>query len=124
MDAAFGRWASQILIAGLTHEALIASCVMKGAMDGPAFTAWVPKVLIPEVAPGPAVVLNNLATHRHKEAAAAHKAHGFWFRYLRPYSPDLNSIELTSSKLKAHLRRISARSFTSVFEANGDIREM
>ncbi|MEP3038975.1 MAG: IS630 family transposase [Roseibium sp.] len=124
MDAPFGSWGTQTLIAGLTHEALIAPWVIKGAMDGPAFAAYVQKVLIPEIAPGTAVVLDNLATHRNKEAAEALKAHGCWFLYLPPYSPDLNPIELAFSKLKSHLRRISARSFTSVFEALGDICAM
>ena len=75
-------------------------------------------------APGTAVILDNLATHRNKQAAAALHAHGCWFLYLPPYSPDLNPIELAFSKLKAHLRRIGARSFTSVFEAIGDICDM
>lgn len=30
MDAAFGSWGTQTLIAGLRHEALIAPCVIKG----------------------------------------------------------------------------------------------
>ena len=124
MDAPFGRWGTQTLIAGLMHDALIAPWVIKGAMDGPAFAAYVREVLIPEIAPGTAVILDNLATHTNKEAAAALKAHGCWFLYLPPYSPDLNPIELAFSKLKAHLRRISARSFTSVFDAIGDICEM
>jgi len=93
-------------------------------MDGPAFAAYVREVLIPEIAPGTAVILDNLATHRNKEAAAALKAHGCWFLYLPPYSPDLNPIELAFSKLKAHLQRISARSFTSVCDAIGDICEI
>lgn len=35
MDAPFGRWGTQTLIAGLTQDALIASWVIKGAMDAP-----------------------------------------------------------------------------------------
>lgn len=124
MDAPFGSWRTQTLIADLTHDALIAPWVIKGAMDGPAFAAYVHKVLIPEIAPGTAVVLDNLATHRNKEAAAALKEHGCWFLYLPPYSPDLYPIELAFSKLKAHLRRIGARSLSSVFNAIGDICEM
>lgn len=124
MDAPFGSWGTQTLIAGLTRDALIAPWEIKGAMDGPAFAAYVQKVLIPEIALGTAVVLDNLATHRNKEATDALKAHGCWFLYLPPYSPDLNSIELAFSKLKAHLRRIGARSFTAVFQAIGDICEM
>ena len=34
-----------------------------------------------------------------------------------PYSPDLNPIEMAFSKLKAHLRRIGARTFTDMFDA-------
>lgn len=70
------------------------------------------------------MILDNLATHRNTEAAAALKAHGCRFLYLPPYSLDLNQIEQAFSKLKAHLRRISARSFTSVFDAIADICEM
>jgi len=102
-SAPFGSWGTQTLIAGLTHEAMIAPWVIKGAMDGPAFSAYVSKVLVPELKPGTAVVLDNLATHRNKDAETALKAHGCWFLYLPPYSPDLNPIEQAFSKLKAHL---------------------
>jgi len=124
MEAPFGSWGTQTLIAGLTQDALIAPWVIKGAMDGPAFAAYVREVLIPEIAPGTAVILDNLATHRNNEAAAALKAHRCWFLYLPPYSPDLNPIEMAFSKLKAHLRRIGARSFTSVFQAIGEICDL
>jgi transposase len=124
MDAPFGSWGTQTLIAGLTCHTLIAPWVIKGAMDGPAFAAYVREVLIPEIKPGTAVILDNLATHRNKEAAAALKAHGCWFLYLPPYSPDLNPIEQAFSKLKAHLRRIGARSFTSVFDAIGAVCDL
>ena len=124
MDAPFGSWGTQTLIAGLTCDTLIAPWVIKGAMDGPAFAAYVGEVLIPEIAPGTAVILDNLATHRNQEAAQALRDHGCWFLYLPPYSPDLNPIEQAFSKLKAHLRRIGARSFTAVFEAIGEICDL
>jgi len=124
MDAPFGSWGTQTLIAGLAQDALIAPWVIKGAMDGPAFAAYVREVLVPEIAPGTVVILDNLATHRNKEAAEALRAHGCWFLYLPPYSPDLNPIEQAFSKLKAHLRRISARTFTDVFDAIGTICDL
>jgi transposase len=49
---------------------------------------------------------------------------GCWFLFLPPYSPDLNPIEQAFSKLKAHLRRIGARSFSQLFNAIGEICEM
>ena len=124
LDAPFGSWGTQTLIAGLTCDALIAPWVIKGAMDGPAFAAYVREVLIPEITPGTAVILDNLATHYNKEAAAALKDHGCWFLHLPPYSPDLNPIEMAFSKLKARLRRIGARSFSAVFNAIGQVCDL
>lgn len=121
MDVPFGSWGTQTMIAGLTHDALIAPWVIKGAMDGSAFAAYIREVLIPEIESGTVIILDNLATHRNKDAAAALRAHGCWFLYLPPYSPDLNPIEQAFSKLKAHLRRIGARTFTEVFKAIGDV---
>lgn len=119
MDAPFGSWGTQTFIAGLTPTGLIAPWVIKGAMDGPAFATYVRKVLAPELQPGTVVVLDNLATHRNAEAAAALREAGCWFLYLPPYSPDPNPIEQAFSKLKAHLRKAGARTFTELFGALG-----
>ena len=62
MDAPFGSWVTQTFVAGLTADAMIAPLVIKGAMDGAAFAAYVEKVLVPELAPGTVVILDNLAT--------------------------------------------------------------
>jgi transposase len=121
MEAPFGAWNTQTFIAGLTQDNLIAPWVIKGAMNGPAFAAYIREVLIPEINPGTVVILDNLATHRNKEAANALRDHGCWFLYLPPYSPDLNPIEMAFSKLKAHLRRMGARTFIELFDALGDI---
>ena len=121
MDAPFGAWGTQTFIAGLTADALIAPWVIRGAMDGPAFAAYIEKVLVPELTPGTVVILDNLATHRNKEAKATMRAAGCWFLFLPPYSPDLNPIEMAFAKLKAHLRRIGARTFTQMFDAIAEV---
>jgi len=123
-SAPFGSWGTQTFIAGLTQDAMIAPWVIKGAMDGLAFAAYIRHVLVPELEPGTVVVLDNLATHRNKEAQAALRACGCWFLHLPPYSPDLNPIEQAFSKLKAHLRRIGARNFTDLFNAIGEVCEL
>lgn len=124
MDAPFGSWGTQTFIAGLTPTELIAPWVIKGAMDGQAFAAYVREVLAPELQPGTVVVLDNLATHRNAEAAEALRDVGCWFLYLPPYSPDLNPIEQAFSKLKAHLRKAGARTFTELFTALGRICDL
>ena len=124
MDAPFGSWGTQTFIAGLTADALIAPWVIKGAMDGNAFAAYIREVLAPELSPRTVVILDNLATHRNAEATRAIRQAGCWFLYLPPYSPDLNPIEMAFAKLKAHLRRIAARSFIQVFDAIGKVCDM
>tara|TARA_B100000780_G_scaffold140953_1_gene98732 strand:+ start:300 stop:641 length:342 start_codon:yes stop_codon:yes gene_type:complete len=98
--------------------------MIKGDMDDPAFAAYMQKILIPEISPGTTVIVVCHVTLCNKKANAALKTHGCWFLYLPSYSPELNPIELTFSKLKAHLRHIFARSFTSVFDAIGGLCKM
>ncbi len=64
MDAPFGSWGMQTFIAGLTAGAVAAPWVIKGSMDGRALAAYIEKVLVPELAPGTVVVLDNLATKK------------------------------------------------------------
>ncbi len=122
--APFGSWNTQTFIAGLTVEGLIAPWVIKGAMDGQAFETYIRTQLAPALEPRTVVILDNLATHRNVAAAQALKDKRCWFLFLPPYSPDLNPIEMAFSKLKAHLRKIGARTFDQLFEAIGDICDM
>jgi len=122
--APFGKWRTQTFIAGLTSAALIAPWIIEGAMNGDAFATYVETQLAPELLPGTVVILDNLSTHKNTRAAAALKARGCWFLYLPPYSPDLNPIEMAFAKLKAHLKRIGARTFDQLIQAVGDICDM
>ena len=106
------------------HQSLIAPWIIKGAMNGEAFAACIREVLTPELEPGTVVICDNLATHKNVEAAAALREHGCWFLYLPPYSPDLNPIEMAFAKLKAHLRRLGARTFDQLFEALAEVCDL
>jgi len=122
--APFGSWNTQTLIAGLTSEGIVAPWVIKGAMDGAAFETYIRTQLAPVLQPRTVVILDNLATRRNVAAASALKERGCWFLFLPAYSPDLNPIEMAFSKLKAHLRRIGARTFDQLLEAIGDICDL
>lgn len=87
MGAPFGAWGTQTFIAGLGAGALIAPWVIKGAMDGEAFAAYVEQVLVPELEPGTVVILDNLATHKNAIAAKAMRDAGCWFLSLPPLQP-------------------------------------
>ena len=122
--APFGRWRTQTFIAGLTQDGLIAPWVIDGAMNGAAFETYIETQLAPALDPGTVVILDNLSTHKNQRAAKVLKKRGCWFLFLPPYSPDLNPIEMAFSKLKAHLRRIGARTFEALIAALGDICDL
>ena len=115
--APFGRWQTQTFVAGLTYDGLIAPWIIPGAMNRAAFDTYIATQLAPALTPGTVVILDNLSTHRSPRAAQSLQRQGCWFLFLPAYSPDLNPIERAFSKLKAHLRRIEARTFDAILSA-------
>lgn len=123
-SAPFGKWGSQTFIAGLRHDGLIAPWIIPGAMDREAFDIYIETQLAPTLLPGDVVILDNLSVHKSAKAEAAVRARGAWMPFLPQYSPDLNPIEMAFSKLKAHLRKIAARTFGALIDAVGDICQL
>jgi DDE superfamily endonuclease len=72
----FDKWQTQTFMAGLTCNDLVASWVIKGAMDRMAFDTHIETQLAPTIEPGTAVILDNLATHKSPTAAEILKARG------------------------------------------------
>ncbi|MBC7369159.1 MAG: transposase, partial [Undibacterium sp.] len=96
-------------IAALRAEKITAPFLIEGAVNAEVFTAYLEKVLCPALRPGDIVILDNLSTHKVAGGSALITACGASVRYLPPYSPDLNPIEMAFAKLKAHLRHAGAR---------------
>jgi len=117
--APFGRWTTTTFVAGLRHDGVTAPFVIKGAINGPSFRAYVTKCLAPTLHPGDIVVMDNLGSHRSPKVRRAIAARGASLRYLPPYSPDLNPIELMFAKLKARLRSAEERSVSSLWDRIG-----
>ena len=120
-DAPFGKWHTQTFIAGLRCDGLVAPWVVDGAMDGPAFDAYVRTQLAPRLRRGDVVILDNLNVHKSPRAAEALAEQGAWFLFLPKYSPDLNPIEQAFAKLKALLRKAKARTYEALWRAVGNI---
>ena len=91
--------------------------VLDGPMTGGWFLAYVEQVLVPTLAPGDIVILDNLAAHKSAAARAAIEMAGARLLFLPPYSPDLNPIENAFSKLKALLRKAAARTVEQLWKA-------
>lgn len=122
--APFGHWGTQTFIAALRCDGLTAPWMIKGAMNKLLFETYVETQLAPTLRPGDVVILDNLSSHKSEKAKAILKAKGAWFLFLPPYSPDLNPIEMAFAKLKAHLRRIGARTIEELWNAVGSICDL
>ncbi len=119
--APYARWGTQTFIAGLRQNGLTAPWVIPNAMDRVAFDLYVETQLAPTLQPGDIAILDNLSVHKSARAEAAIHARGARMLFLPQYSPDLNPIEMALSKLKAHLRAASARTFDALTAALGSI---
>ncbi len=93
---------------------------LDGAMDGTAFLAYVEQQLVPTLKPGDIVIMDNLPAHKLSAIRPAIEAAGAELRYLPPYSPDFNPIEMAFSKFKAHLKKVAARTVEELMHAIAD----
>ena len=111
-----GHWQTHTVVAALRPTELTAPAVFDGPIDNATFRAYVEQVLVPTLQPGDVVVLDNLAAHKQPEVRVAIEQVGALLRFLPPYSPDFNPIELAFAKLKAFLRAARPRTFEHVCE--------
>ena len=101
----WGHWKTVTFVAGLRLDGFTAPFVVDCAMNGAIFIDYVRQCLAPALRPGDIVVIDNLSAHKCDEVRAIIEAANATLRYLPPYSPDLNPIELSFAKLKANLRK-------------------
>src|SRR5690606_5623484 len=123
-SAPFGHWCTQTFIAGLRCDGLTAPWLIDRPMNRQIFETWIETQLAPTLRPGDVVILDNLSSHKSEKAKAILKERGAWLLFLPPYSPDLNPIEMAFAKLKAHLRRIGARTVDALWRAIGNICDL
>lgn len=112
-----GHWKTTTFTGALRLTGMTAPMALDGAMNGEAFLLYVERFLAPTLRPGDIVVLDNLPAHKVAGARAAIEAQGARMRFLPPYSPDFNPIEMAFSKLKAWLRKTAARTVEDLDEA-------
>lgn len=119
--APFGKWRTLTFLAALRHDRIDAPCVLDGPINGQSFTAWVEQFLVPTLAPGDIVILDNLGSHKGQAVRRAIRAVGAKLLFLPPYSPDLNPIEQVFAKLKLLLRKAAERSSHATWRRIGDL---
>lgn len=112
-----GHWKTTTLIAALGIGGVRCSTTVDGAVNGDVFEAFVEQVLVPQLKSGDVVVMDNLSSHKRARTRALIESVGAQLRFLPPYSPDLNPIEMIFSKVKQLLRSLACRTRTSLWLA-------
>ena len=118
----FGHWTRVTVLGALGAEGIVGAMSVEAATSGAVFCAYLEQVLLPKLRrskPDAVLVMDNLAAHKTAQVRALLDRSGFAYRYLPPYSPDLNPIEPAWAKVKAALRRVAARSVDALHKACG-----
>ena len=110
-----GAQTTTLAVIGL--DGVTAPLVLSGSVKGTLFYGYLQQCVVPTLAPGDILFMDNLTAHKVAGIEALIRARGADLIYLPPYSPDLNPIELAWSKVKTALRRLKARTFSDLIEA-------
>jgi transposase len=116
-----GHWKMTTFVAGLRQDGMIAPFVVDAPMNGEIFLTYLEQCLAPTLSPGEIVTMDNLPAHKVAGVRETIEATGAELRLLPPYSPDLNPIEQSFAKLKAHLRKAGERSIPALWDRIGTI---
>lgn len=116
-----GHWKTLTLIAALRCDRIDAPCVFDGPINGRSFAAYVEQILVPTLAPGDIVIMDNLGSHKGQPVREAIRRAGARLFFLPPYSPDLNPIEQVFAKLKQLMRAAAERTVEATWKAAGKI---
>jgi transposase len=119
-----GRWQTNTFLGAMRSTGFVAPLCVEGAINGRIFLAWVEQHLVPTLKQGDVVVMDNLSSHKVKGVVEAIAAVGAEVRYLPPYSPDLNPIELAFSKFKKLLRDGAQRTIEKLTELCGRVLDL
>lgn len=123
-DVPHGHWKTLTFLAALRHDRIEAPFVLDGPINGDAFLAYIEQILVPVLRPGDVVILDNLGSHKGKQARKLVRAAGAHLIFLPPYSPDLNPIEQVFAKLKHLLRKASSRTVEATWQTAGELLKL
>jgi transposase len=104
-------------IGALSGQGLETALCFEGTLNGAVFVYFLEHFLCPLLKPGHIVVVDNARAHQVDGVVELIEAAGARVRYLPPYSPDLNPIELAWSKVKHALRKAQARTPEALYDA-------
>jgi transposase len=102
------------VVGAIALDGIRAMMAYEGGTTKQAFLHFVRQALVPALRRGDVVVWDNLKAHYCEGVSEAIEEVGAHVVFLPPYSPELNPIEHTWSKLKGLLRREEARTLRTL----------
>lgn len=108
-------------LAALRHDRIDAPQVIDCPINGDIFAAYVEQCLVPTLATGDVVIMDNLSSHKRPAIRMAIRSVGAKLLFLPPYSPDLNPIEQVFAKLKHLLRKAAERTHEKTWMKIGEL---
>ena len=94
------------MIAGYRDGEIIAPFTIAGACNRNVFETWLEFCLIPTLAVGEILIIDNATFHHGGRITDLVEAAGCKVMYLPPYSPDFNRIEKCWAWLKSRIRKL------------------
>ena len=96
------------------------SLIITDTVNQNAFLAFLEITLLPTLAKGSVLVMDNWTVHHGEEVRELAERFGCELLYLPTYSPDLNPIEHLFAKVKAFVKRLRPDSTDKLVRAFGD----
>lgn len=97
----------------MTEQALVVS----DTVNKNAFLSFLESVLLPTLAKGSVIVMDNWSVHHGEELRELVERFGCELLYLPTYSPELNPIEHLFAKLKAFIKALRPQTLTALIRA-------
>src|SRR3546814_13074697 len=88
----YGHWRTMTFLAALRCDRIDAPCVLDQPVTGQSFITYVAQCLLPTLAAGAVVILDNLSSHKRTAVRAAIRSVGARLLFLPHYRPALNPI--------------------------------
>jgi transposase len=97
------------LLAGVSLAGMSPAMTVEGGTDTAVFATYLEHFLLPALAPGTVIVVDNVGAHQPDRIRELVEAAGCQLVFLPAYSPDLSPIEEAFSKIKALVKAAAAR---------------
>lgn len=104
-------WSTITMLSSIRQSGANENVIFDGCVNKAIFKDFIEQQLLPTLYKGDIIIMDNHKAHKIKFNLKKFKKYGVTIKYLPPYSPDLNPIEMMWSQVKGKLRHAQARTY-------------